>query len=64
MTSIAEGNKMAIPTTSSIYLDGNEVLLTAYNIEGNNYFMLRDIPIICFFNKFSSNALYIKVLQH
>lgn len=36
-------SKEAIPTTSKIYLDSNEVSLTAYNIGGNNYFKLRDI---------------------
>jgi len=43
MSRAAEENKLATPSASRIYLDGNEVLLTAYNIEGNNYFMLRDI---------------------
>lgn len=33
----------AILTTSKIYLNGNEVSFTAYNIGGNNYFKLRDI---------------------
>ena len=37
------GEKTPDPTTSKIYLDGKEVTLTAYNIEGNNYFKLRDI---------------------
>lgn len=37
------GNKTASPTSSKIYLDGSEVQFTAYNIEGNNYFKLRDI---------------------
>lgn len=36
-------NKEANPTTSKIYLNGEEVQLTAYNINGNNYFKLRDI---------------------
>ncbi|MEN2776270.1 hypothetical protein ABCY62_14690 [Acetivibrio clariflavus] len=35
--------KVAIPTTSKIYKDGKELFLTAYNINGNNYFKLRDI---------------------
>lgn len=30
-------------STSKIYLDGSEVQLTAYNIQGNNYFKLRDV---------------------
>ncbi|MHC1695666.1 MAG: transglutaminase domain-containing protein [Eubacteriales bacterium] len=33
----------AVPTTSDIYLDGLKISLTAYNINGNNYFKLRDI---------------------
>lgn len=36
-------SKDAILTTSKIYLDGNELSLSAYNIGGNNYFKLRDI---------------------
>jgi len=43
MTGKGAGNKTAIPTSSKIYLDGNEVSFTAYNIGGNNYFKLRDI---------------------
>ncbi|HOM03109.1 MAG TPA: stalk domain-containing protein [Acetivibrio sp.] len=35
--------KVAIPTTSKIYKDGKEIFLTAYNINGNNYFKLRDV---------------------
>lgn len=37
------GSKTPTATTSKIYLDGKEVSFTAYNIEGNNYFKLRDI---------------------
>jgi len=37
------GSKVATPSNSKIYLDGKEVQLTAYNIDGNNYFKLRDI---------------------
>ncbi|MCL2164184.1 MAG: hypothetical protein FWH55_07290 [Oscillospiraceae bacterium] len=37
------GDKTAIPTNSKIILDGEEVYFSAYNIEGNNYFKLRDI---------------------
>lgn len=36
-------SKEARSTTSKIYLDSQEVKLTAYNIGGNNYFKLRDI---------------------
>ncbi|WP_218640846.1 stalk domain-containing protein [Paenibacillus odorifer] len=35
--------KNATPSDSKIYLDGKELQLTAYNIDGNNYFKLRDI---------------------
>ena len=37
------GNKTPIPTNSRVFLDGIELQLTAYNIEDNNYFKLRDI---------------------
>ena len=50
MKSKGTGNKTAVPTTSKIYLDGKEVSFTAYNIEGNNYFKLRDIGITFDFN--------------
>ena len=43
MASKGSGNKTPIPTTSKIFLDGLEVQFTAYKIEGNNYFKLRDI---------------------
>jgi len=35
--------KSAELTNSKIYLDGEKITLTAYHIEGNNYFKLRDI---------------------
>ena len=43
---MARGSTGAVtptPTRSTIYLNGREVQLTAYNIGGNNYFKLRDI---------------------
>ena len=43
MTSKGDGTKDAAPTSSRIVLDGNDVAFTAYHIEGNNYFKLRDI---------------------
>ncbi|MDT3700332.1 MAG: stalk domain-containing protein [Thermincola sp.] len=36
-------SKEAKPTTSKIFLNGQEVSLTAYNINGYNYFKLRDV---------------------
>lgn len=38
-----EETKTAVPNTSSILLDGKEERLTAYTIDGYNYFKLRDI---------------------
>jgi hypothetical protein len=35
--------KKATETTASLYFDGKPVELTAYNIDGSNYFKLRDI---------------------
>ena len=43
MTGKGAGAKTAVPTDSIIYLDGAELALVAYTIEGNNYFKLRDI---------------------
>jgi len=37
------GNKAATLNTAQIYLDGELVTLTAYTIDGNNYFKLRDL---------------------
>ena len=44
--STSKGNKSPVATSSKIYLNGKEVNLTAYNIDGNNYFKLRDIGLI------------------
>lgn len=38
--------KTAIPNTSSILLDGKEIKLTAYSIDGYNYFKLRDLATV------------------
>ena len=43
MQSGGNGNRVAAPTSSRIYLDGAEVQFAAYNIDGNNFFKLRDI---------------------
>ena len=32
-----------MPTPSKVYINGKEVQFTAYNIDGYNYFKLRDI---------------------
>lgn len=36
-------NQVGTVSTQSVYLDGEAVSLTAYTIQGNNYFKLRDI---------------------
>lgn len=43
MVSKGAGEKAVARTNSIIYLDGRAALLRAYNIEGNNYFKLRDL---------------------
>ncbi len=39
----AENSKAYKDTTSKIFMDGKEVTLKGYNIEGSNYFKLRDL---------------------
>jgi len=39
----SEGSTLARRTSSSIFLDGEGVEIRAYNIRGNNFFMLRDL---------------------
>jgi len=43
MAKKADGDKTAMPTSSDIFLDGKQIVLTAYNIGGYNYFKLRDM---------------------
>jgi hypothetical protein len=43
MTGKGAGSKTPTPTMSKVTLDGAEVSFTAYNIDGNNYFKLRDM---------------------
>lgn len=45
MASGGKGIKSAASTNSKIMLNGSVAKLTAYNIDGNNYFKLRDIGI-------------------
>ena len=40
----AQGKK-AVPTSSAVLVDGTSVAFEAYNIEGNNYFKLRDLAV-------------------
>lgn len=37
------GSKKAIPSPQKIFIDGREVQISGYNIDGNNYFKLRDL---------------------
>ena len=46
MMGTGTGDKTAVPTTSRIYLDDIEIRFISYNIEGNNYFKLRDIGAV------------------
>lgn len=43
MASKSAGSKAAAVSASKLLIDGKEVALTAYTIDGNNYFKLRDI---------------------
>ena len=43
MTQGAAQHTTAIPTTAAVYIDGVRANLRAYNIGGNNFFMLRDL---------------------
>lgn len=46
----------AVPTSSKVLLDGNDVNIKSYNIENNNYFKLRDIAMILDGSKKSFNV--------
>lgn len=41
-----EGIKEALPTKQRIFIDGKEIKLNGYNIDGNNYFKLRDLASV------------------
>jgi len=43
MTNKNAASQIPAPATAKIYVDGKEIDFTAYNINGNNYFKLRDI---------------------
>lgn len=43
MSPRSTSNKIGVPTSSALYLDGGQINFTAYNIDNNNYFKLRDI---------------------
>jgi len=43
-------NKQAAVSTASLFLNDSKILLKAYNIDGNNYFKLRDLGDALDFN--------------
>ena len=50
----------ALVTSQSIYLDSGYVYPMAYNIDGNNYFLLRDLAALFDFGiDFSGNTVYV-----
>ena len=49
----------AEPTWQNIYVDGQQVSMTAYNIAGNNYVKLRDIGQQVGFNVYWDNGVQI-----
>ena len=50
---------VAEPTRQNIYVDGQQVSMTAYNIAGNNYVKLRDIGQQVGFNVYWDNGVQI-----
>ena len=61
-TSVLAAGITAERSTNRIYVDGQEVHLTAYNINGNNYVMLRDVGRTVGFNVYwNSDAKCVQV---
>ncbi len=55
----AEGFYKAIPSPSTVYLDGQKVQLTAFAINGNNYVKLRDVGEMMDFNVYWNGGVQI-----
>nr|WP_326184168.1 CAP domain-containing protein [uncultured Oscillibacter sp.] len=55
----ASSRIMAEPTWQPIYVDGQQVRMTAYNIAGNNYVKLRDIGQQVGFNVYWDNGVQV-----
>ncbi len=55
----AETYLQAVPSWQKIYLDGQQVQMTAYNINGNNYVKLRDIGKAVGFNVYWDDGVQI-----
>jgi hypothetical protein len=57
----ADKSKAYKDTSSKIFIDGKEVTLTGYNIEGSNYFKLRDLASALNFDvDYRDNQIYIE----
>ena len=50
---------VAEPSWSPIYVDGQQVHMTAYNISGNNYVKLRDIGKAVGFNVYFQDGVQV-----
>ena len=59
LVSGAAASIVAEPTWQNIYVDGQQVSMTAYNIAGNNYVKLRDIGQQVGFNVYWDNGVQI-----
>ena len=59
LVSEATAGIVAEPTWQKIYVDGQQVSMTAYNIAGNNYVRLRDIGQQVGFNVYWENGVQI-----
>lgn len=55
----AAAGVLAEPSWSPIYVDGEQVQMTAYNIAGNNYVKLRDIGQAVGFNVYYQNGVQV-----
>jgi len=56
----AESFLKAVPSTHSFYVDGQQVQMTAYNIQGNNYVKLRDIGQAVGFNVYWADGVRVE----
>lgn len=57
LVSEAAAGIVAEPTLQKIYVDGQQVSMTAYNIVGNNFVRLRDIGQQVGFNVYWSDGV-------
>ncbi len=55
--------KKAVKSTANIEVDGKEVKLNAYNIDGNNYFKIRDLAKVLDFDVYWSGDYHEVVLD-